>query len=76
MDREFYEITMKQANGSLKTALQNRVQADMGGTRQEADRVVNNILDILDAHKRYSEKECVDFRNQDVRTACCVISKN
>lgn len=57
MDREFYEITIKQANGSLKTALQNQVQADIGGTREEADRAVNNILDILDAHKIYSVKE-------------------
>ena len=29
MDREFYEITMKQANGSLMTALENQIQADV-----------------------------------------------
>lgn len=57
MDREFFEITMQKANGSLMTALENQVQADVGGTRKQANILVNHILDILDAHKEFCNKE-------------------
>lgn len=57
MDKEFYDIMMKQANGSLMTALENQIQADIGGTRQQANIVANHILDILDAHKEFSNKK-------------------
>ena len=56
MDKEFYDIIMKQANGSLMTALENQIQADIGGTRKQANIVANHILDILDAHKEFSSK--------------------
>lgn len=56
MDKEFYDIIMKQANGSLMTALENQIQADIGGTRQQANIVANHILAILDAHKEFSNK--------------------
>lgn len=57
MDREFYEIAMKQANGSLMSALENQIQADVGGTRKQANILANHILDILDAHKEFKEKK-------------------
>lgn len=57
MNREFYEITMKQANGSLMTALENQIQADVGGTRKQANILANHILDILDAHKEFTENK-------------------
>lgn len=57
MNKETYEITMKQANGGLMTALRNSLQADMGGTTEQADVAVNHIMDILDAHKEYGESE-------------------
>ena len=55
MDKEFYDIMMKQANGSLMTALENQIQSDIGGTRKKANIVANHILDILDAHEQYKE---------------------
>ena len=56
-DKEWFEIIMKQANGSLMTALENQIQADIGGTREEANRVVNHILDILDIANENREQE-------------------
>ena len=47
-DKEWFEIIMKQANGSLMTALENHIQADIGVTRGQAKRVANHILDVLD----------------------------
>lgn len=55
MDKKAYEMTMKQANGGLMTALRNSLQSDMGGTIEQADIAVNHILDILDAHKEYTD---------------------
>lgn len=55
MDRKTYEIIMKQADDRLMTALENQIQEDMGGTRQQANIVVCHILDILDAHKQFKE---------------------
>lgn len=57
MDRKFYEIIMKRANGSLMTALENQIQADVGGTRDQANILTNHILDILDAHKEFKENK-------------------
>lgn len=57
MDREFYEITMKQANESLMTALENQIQADVGGTREQANILANHILDILDDHNEFKENK-------------------
>lgn len=54
MDRESFEIIMKQANGNLMTALENQIQADIGGTRKQANILANHILDILDAHKEFN----------------------
>jgi len=54
MDREFFDIMMKQAKGSLMTALENQIQADVGGTRKQANILANHILDILDAHKEFN----------------------
>lgn len=56
-DKEWFEIIMKQANGSLMTALENQIQADIGGTREEANRVANHILDILDIANENKEQE-------------------
>ena len=56
-DKEWFEIIMKQANGSLMTALENQIQADIGGTREQANRVVNHILDILDIANENREQE-------------------
>ena len=56
-DKEWFEIIMKQANGSLMTALENQIQADIGGTREEANRVANHILDILDIANENREQE-------------------
>lgn len=38
------------------TALENQIQADIGGTREQANRVANHILDILDAHEEFKEQ--------------------
>lgn len=57
MDREQFEIIMKQANGSLMTALENRIQADISATRKEANMVANHILDILDAYEEFKKKQ-------------------
>lgn len=56
-DKEWFEIIMKQANGSLMTVLENQIQADIGGTREEANRVANHILDILDISNENKEQE-------------------
>lgn len=56
-DKEWFEIIMKQANGSLMTALENQIQADIGGTREKANRVANHILDILDIANENKEQE-------------------
>lgn len=56
-DKEWFEIIMKQANGNLMTALENQIQADIGGTREQANRVANHILDILDNAKENKEQE-------------------
>lgn len=56
-DKEWFEIIMKQANGNLMTALENQIQADIGGTREQANRVANHILDILDIANENREKE-------------------
>lgn len=56
-DKEWFEIIMKQANGSLMTALENQIQADIGGTREESNRVANHILDILDIANENKEQE-------------------
>lgn len=56
-DKEWFEIIMKQANRSLMTALENQIQADIGGTREEANRVANHILDILDITNENKEQE-------------------
>lgn len=42
---------------SLMTALENQIQADIGGTREEANRVANHILDILDISNENKEQE-------------------
>ncbi|MEE1505086.1 MAG: hypothetical protein UGF89_12690 [Acutalibacteraceae bacterium] len=55
MDKKTYKIIMKKANGGLMTALRNSLQADMGGTTEQADVAVNHIMDILDAHKEYTD---------------------
>lgn len=47
-DKEWFEIIMKQANGSLMTVLEKHIQADIGVTRGQAKRVANHILDVLD----------------------------
>ena len=47
-DKEWFEIIMKQANGSLMTVLEKHIQADIGVTREQAKRVANHILDVLD----------------------------
>lgn len=57
MDKEHFEIIMKQANGSLMTALENQIQADIGATRKQANLVANHILDILDAHNEFKKTE-------------------
>ena len=56
-DKEWFEIIMKQANGSLMTVLENQIQADIGGTRETANRVANHILDILDIANENKEQE-------------------
>lgn len=56
-DKEWFEIIMKQANGSLMTALENQIQADVGVTREQANRVANHILDILDIANENKEQE-------------------
>ena len=56
-DKEWFEIIMKQANGSLMTALENQIQADIGGTIEKANRVANHILDILDIANENKEQE-------------------
>lgn len=53
MDRESFDIIMEQANENLMTALENQIQAVVGGTRKQANILANNILDILDAHKEF-----------------------
>lgn len=64
MDKKFYMVIMKQANGSLMAALENQIQEDMGGTREQANIAANHILGILDAHKRFNRsndrKHCND----------------
>ena len=47
-DKEWFEIIMKQTNGSLMTVLEKHIQADIGVTRGQAKRVANHILDVLD----------------------------
>lgn len=54
MSRESFNIIMEQANGNLMTALENQIQADIGGTRKQANNLANHILDILDAHKEFN----------------------
>jgi hypothetical protein len=44
---------MKQANENLITALENQIQADIGGTRKDANTLANHILNILDANKTF-----------------------
>lgn len=56
-DKEWFEIIMKQANGSLMTALENQIQADIGVTRGQANRVANHILDILDISNENKEQK-------------------
>lgn len=56
-DKEWFEIIMKQANGILMTALEDQIQADIGGTREEANRVANHILDILDIANENKEQK-------------------
>lgn len=56
-DKEWFEIIMKQANGKLMTALENQIQADIGVTREQANRVANHILDILDIANENKEQE-------------------
>jgi len=56
-DKEWFEIIMEQANGNLMTALENQIQADIGGTREKANRVANHILDILSNAKENKEQE-------------------
>lgn len=56
-DKEWFEIIMKQANGKLMNALENQIQADIGGTREQANRVANHILDILDIANENKEQE-------------------
>ena len=46
--KEWFEIIMKQENGSLMTVLEKHIQADIGVTRGQAKRVANHILDVLD----------------------------
>lgn len=57
MDKEFFDIMMKQANGNLMTALENQIQADVGGTRKQANILANHILNILDAHREFNENK-------------------
>lgn len=54
MDKEFYDITMEKANGSLMAALENQIQEDVGGTKEQANVLACHILDIFDAHSKYS----------------------
>jgi len=70
-DKEWFEIIMKQANGNLMTALENQIQADIGGTREQANRVANHILDILDNIKEISEQEIRNKVIDELQEAIC-----
>lgn len=61
MNRELYKITMEQANGNLMTALENQIQADVGGTREQANLLANHLLDILDSHQEYKDNKPKEF---------------
>lgn len=61
MDEELYKIIMEQANGSLMTALENQIQADVGGSREQANILANHLLNILDAHKEYKDSKPKEF---------------
>ena len=60
MDKELFDIIMHHSKGNLMTALEDKILADMGGTRKAANITANHILDILDAHKEFRgvENEC------------------
>ena len=54
MNKETFDIIMKNAKGRLMTALENQIQSDIGVSREQANIVANHILDILEADKEFN----------------------
>jgi hypothetical protein len=53
MEKEIYDILMKQADNNISTALKNQIQRDVGGTSAEAIICADHILNLLDAHEKF-----------------------
>lgn len=48
MEKQTFDIIMKQANGKLMTALENALMQDTGIPRQQANLLANHLLDIIE----------------------------
>ena len=48
MDKNTFEIIMKEAKGNLITALENELIRDTGISRPHANLLANRLLDIID----------------------------
>ena len=52
MEKITFDIIMEKANGRLMTALENEIMSEMGGTRQQANRLANHLLDIVEMSEK------------------------
>lgn len=61
MDKLIYE--RKKQNDSFMTALENRIQADVGCTKKEANIVANYILALFATAEELSDKDADEELN-------------